>query len=99
MPVALDPPEHPDAWRVVVEAPGLVAGARPEAPAARVRLRLLVRDDGVVAEVTVAVPSGRPDLDAAAASAARAWRFLPARRDGVPIASVVLVWVAFVTGP
>jgi protein TonB len=84
---------------VIVEAPGLTASARPEAPAARVRLRLLVREDGSVAEVTVAVSSGRADLDAAAASAARSWRFLPARRDGVAIASAVLIWVAFVIGP
>jgi protein TonB len=99
VPVVLDPPKHPDAWRIVVETPGLAAGARPAADAARVRLRVLVRDDGTVGDVTIAVSSGRPDLDAAAAAAARGWRFQPARRDGAAIASAVLVWVAFVMAP
>jgi protein TonB len=99
IPVALDPPRHPDAWRIVVESPGLTAEVRPEGLAARVRLRLHVRDDGAVERVEVAVSSGRPELDAAAATAARAWRFLPARRDGIPIASTVLIWVAFVMPP
>jgi TonB family protein len=99
VPIVLDPPRHPDAWRIVVETPGLAAGARPVADAARVRLRVLVRDDGTVGDVTIAVSSGRPDLDAAAAGAARGWRFQPARRDGVAIASAVLIWVAFVMAP
>lgn len=99
VPVTLEPPRHPDAWRVVVESPGLAAEVRPEGLTARVRLRLRVGDDGAVERVDIAVSSGRPDLDAAAATAAKAWRFLPARRDGVAIASAVLIWVAFVIGP
>lgn len=99
VPVTLDPPRHPDAWRVVVESPGLTAEVRPEGLTARVRLRLRLRDDGAVEHVEIAVSSGRPELDAAAAAAARTWRFLPARRDGVAIASAVLIWVAFVIGP
>ena len=82
-----------------METPGLAAEARPEQVSARVRLRLLVREDGAVGRVEIAVPSGRPELDAAAAAAAALWRFLPARRDGAPIASVVLIWVAFVSVP
>lgn len=96
IPISLDPPAHPDAWQVVVEAPGLTSGARAEGVTARLRLRLVVREDGTVGDVTVIVPSGRPALDARAASAARAWRFLPARSDGAPIASAVLVWVSFI---
>lgn len=99
VPVTLRPPQHPDAWRVVVETPGLAAEARAEQLAARVRLRLLVREDGAVGRVEVVVPSGRPGLDSAAAEAAAGWRFLPARRDGVPIASIVLIWVSFVVVP
>lgn len=99
VPIALDPPRHPRAWHVVVEGPGLAAGVRPEEVTARVRLRLAVGDDGTVADVQVAVSSGRSDLDAAAVAAARGWRFLPARRDGVPIASTVLIWVTFVVEP
>jgi protein TonB len=94
--VRLDPPAHPDAWRVVVEAPGLISGARSEGVTARVRLRVVVTEDGGVGGVTVIVSSGRAALDAAAVAAARTWRFLPARRDGAPIASAVLVWVSFV---
>jgi TonB family protein len=99
VPIALDPPRHPGAWHVVVETPGLAAGVRPEQVTARVRLRLAVGDDGSVADVQVAVPSGRGDLDAAAVAAARGWRFHPARRDGVAIASTVLIWVTFVVEP
>ncbi len=99
VPVSLPPPRHPDATRVIVEAPGLVAAARPEAPTARVRLRLLVTEEGGVGRVEVVASSGRPELDAAAADAARSWRFLPARRDGVAIASHALIWVAFVVEP
>ncbi len=99
VPVALDPPPHPGVWHVVVETPGLVAEAQPAQASARVRLRLLVREDGSVGRVEVAVSSGRPELDGAAAAAARSWRFLPARRDGSAIASTVLIWVSFVVGP
>ena len=99
VPILLEPPRHPLAWRVVVETPGLVAEARPEHVTARVRLRLLVRVDGTVGAVEVATTSGRADLDAAAAAAARTWRFAPARRDGEPMESRVLIWVAFVLEP
>jgi protein TonB len=99
VPLSLPPPQHPLAWRVVVEAPGLVAEARPEAAAARVRLRFLVHADGTVGAVEVVASSGRADLDAAAVAAARGWRFAPARRDGVPVVSRVLIWVAFILGP
>jgi protein TonB len=64
-----------------------------------VRLRIHLRDDGSVERVSVAVASGHPEFDAAAAQAARSWRFAPARRDGTPIPSVVLIWIAFVMEP
>jgi protein TonB len=99
VPVSLEPPRHPGALRVVVEIPGLSAEARLEPASARVRLRLHVQADGAVGRVSIAVPSGHPDIDGAAALAARSWRFLPARRDGTPIASVVLIWVAFLPEP
>jgi TonB family protein len=99
VPVSVEPPKHPGAFRVVVEVPGLSAGVRIEAASARVRLRLHLRSDGGVEDVSIAVPSGYPDLDGIAAQAARSWRFLPARRDGAAITSVVLIWVAFVMGP
>ncbi|MDR7532433.1 MAG: TonB family protein [Armatimonadota bacterium] len=99
VPVDLAPPHYPGPSRMVVEAPGVVASARVEPADARVRLRLVVLADGTVGSVAVALSSGRADLDAAALRAARAWRFLPARRDGVPVDSVVLIWVLFTAAP
>jgi protein TonB len=95
----MEPPRHPGAFRVIVETPGLAAEARPEVDSARVRLRIHLLEDGRVDGVSIAVPSGRPDLDTLAARAARSWQFLPARRDGAPIRSVVLVWVSFLMAP
>lgn len=99
VPVDLSPPKHLLPYRMVVDAPGLAATARLEAVEARVRLRVTVRADGTVGRVEIAVPSGRPEMDAAALEAARQWRFLPARRNDEPIESVALIWVAFVVGP
>jgi len=99
VPVDLAPPPHPHPYQMVVEAPGVVSAARLKGVEARVRLRLLVRSDGTVGRAEVAVASGRPELDAAAVAAALGWRFLPARRDGEPIASVALIWVAFTAPP
>jgi protein TonB len=99
VPLALTPPRHPVPYQMVVDAPGIAAAARLKGVEARVRLRLLVRSDGAVGRAEVAVPSSRPELDAAALGAAMSWRFLPARRDGEPIDSVVLIWVAFVSSP
>jgi len=98
IPVRTDPPRHPLAFRVTVEVPGLAAAVRPDG-AIRVRLRVDVREDGTVARASVTVSSGRQDLDGAAVRAAQSWQFVPAKRDGSPIASVVLVWVAFVMEP
>lgn len=99
VPVELTPPKHPQPYRMVVDAPGLASAARLEAVEARVRLRLVVRADGNVARVEIAASSGRAELDEAALDAARHWRFLPARRNGEPVDSVALIWVAFVVGP
>ena len=86
-------------YQMIVEAPGIGASARLKGVDARVRLRLLVRADGTVGRTEIAVHSGRPELDAAALEAAVRWRFLPARRDGDPIESIVLIWVTFTSGP
>lgn len=97
--VSVIPPRHPFPYKMVVEAPGVSATIRLEPVEARVRLRILVRVDGTVGTVEIAVASSRPDLDAAAVDAAKGWRFLPARRDGHPIESIALVWLAFTAGP
>ncbi len=99
VPVSVTPPRHPLPYQMVVEAPGVSATARLQTVEARVRLRVLVRADGTVGRVEVAVASGRPELDTAAVDAAKGWRFLPARRDGQAVESIALIWVAFTTGP
>lgn len=99
LPVTLTAPRHPTPYQMIVEAPGITSRARLQGVEARLRLRLLVRADGTVGRIEIAIPSGRPELDAAAVEAAARWRFLPARRDGDPIESIVLIWVTFTSGP
>ena len=64
-----------------------------------VLLRVHVRADGSVAEVTVAQSSGFSQLDDSALQTVRgSWRFVPARLDGVPVESWVEVPIRFVLG-
>jgi protein TonB len=81
-------------------------GTNPEPPypiAARrlglegtVILRVVVAPDGSPREVSVLRSSGHDVLDESAASTVRSrWRFLPARRDGVPIEDSVQVPIRF----
>lgn len=99
VPVDLPPPRHPLPYQMIVDPPGVVSAVRLKGVEARVRLRLLIRADGSVGRAEVATPSGRPELDEAALGAATAWRFLPARRGGVPIESLALIWVVFTSNP
>jgi TonB family protein len=78
----------------VVEGATLLGTNRPPAypPEARargltgvVRLQIEVDTAGRVASVRVTGSSGYAVLDEAARVAALAWRFLPARRDGIPV--------------
>ena len=60
-------------------------------------LRVQVRDDGSVATVELARSSGFAMLDESASRTVREnWRFLPARVDGIPVASWVEVPIRFV---
>jgi protein TonB len=62
-----------------------------------VLLRVQVRVDGTVAEVQIAQSSGSALLDDSALQTVRdSWRFIPARRDGVPVESWVEVPIRFV---
>lgn len=62
-----------------------------------VLLRVHVRKDGTVADVELAHSSGFSMLDDAATRTVRgSWRFVPARVDGVPVASWVEVPIRFV---
>lgn len=69
--------------------------ARRRGEQGRVLLRVNVSADGQPIEVDVAQTSGYPTLDAAAQSAVRGWRFIPAMQAGTPIAAVADVPVRF----
>jgi periplasmic protein TonB len=81
-------------------------GVNPEPPyplAARrlglegtVVLRVVVASDGSPVSVAVLQSSGHAVLDASAADTVRAkWRFVPARRNGVPVEDTVQVPIRF----
>jgi len=62
----------------------------------RVWLAVVVRPDGRPATVTITQSSGHRLLDETAADTVRSrWRFLPARRDGVPVESTVTFPIRF----
>lgn len=61
-------------------------------------LRVRVLADGSVGEIVVDRSAGHADLDAAAVSAVKRWRFEPARRGGEPVAVWVLVPIRFTLG-
>lgn len=48
-------------------------------------LELLIQPDGTVSEITVRTSSGFARLDASALAAVKKWRYVPAKRAGVPI--------------
>lgn len=89
-------PEYPG-LRVTVEPGAGFSSAAATRPEGRLRVRLLVRADGTVGAVELLVSSGDAELDRAAVSALSSWRFEPARRDGQPVDSYYVVWVAFRT--
>jgi len=104
------PPPPPAAPRAAVyRAPERVAerGSAPVYPLrarrlgleGRLILRLEVAADGSVAEVAVLESSGQAILDEAAVEAARTWVFVPARRDGRPVAGTIRVPVSFALRP
>jgi protein TonB len=61
----------------------------------RVRVRVLVGENGNVQEVTLDRSSGESALDESALEAVRTWRFEPARRNGVPVRAWAIVPVEF----
>lgn len=85
-------------------APRLLFNAPPIYPAqaqqqgwrGRVLLTLRITAEGHVERVSVAQSSGYPVLDAAAASAARGWRFAPALRGGRSVPMDIDVPIDFV---
>lgn len=61
----------------------------------RVKVRVLVGENGRPQEVTVGESSGESSLDQAALEAVREWRFAPAKRNGVAVRAWAIVPVEF----
>jgi protein TonB len=61
----------------------------------RVRLRVLVGEDGRPQDAAVGTSSGDAGLDQAALDAVREWRFEPAKRNGVPVRAWCIVPITF----
>jgi protein TonB len=85
------------------EIPATIHSPRPEYPAAalaagiegRVVLRIDLSRRGEVTEAVVTTSSGHASLDEAARRAVRQWRFEPAARLGLPVATAIAVPVTF----
>lgn len=76
-------------------SPAYPASALRSNETGTVLLRARVGADGVPIEVDVVGHSGSRDLDRAAASAVRQWRFTPAQRNGQPVEASVDVPITF----
>jgi len=59
--------------------------AKKDGAVGRVEVSFLVTENGEVRDVVVVVSTGSP-LDQAVVEAVRSWKYVPARRNGVPIA-------------
>lgn len=95
---------RPAAARITEPRPLASRNPQPEYPrdaqrrgqSGRVLLRVDVAADGTATNVDFVQRSGSPDLDRAAMNAVRKWQFVPAKRNGKPVASSVNVPVDFV---
>ncbi|MDR0225477.1 MAG: energy transducer TonB [Burkholderiaceae bacterium] len=80
-------------------APFYPPEARQLGQQGRVVVRVLVDEQGKVAEAVVKESSGHPLLDQAALAAARGWSFTPGRRHGMPEAMWARVPIHFTLDP
>jgi protein TonB len=107
-PAPADPaPAVPAAPEPVVVPPRIDASYRgnvapPYPPTSRrlgeegtVLLRVFVREDGTVGEVTLSRSSGFPRLDRSAIDTVRRWKLIPARRGNTPFATWYTLPLAF----
>lgn len=76
----------------IPEYPSLARSRRWEG---EVLLRVYVKDDGHCGDLSVQTSSGHEELDQAALEAVKHWRFIPAKRGEVSIASWVTVPISF----
>ncbi|MGD0416473.1 MAG: energy transducer TonB [Terriglobales bacterium] len=68
--------------------------ARKEHQEGTVVLQMVVGSDGLPRDIKVA-RSLSPELDEAATVAVRQWKFVPATKDGAPVAVLISVEVSF----
>jgi TonB family protein len=104
-PVRLVPPrvitsagtDYPvEAFRLAVTRQELGSNLVIQGTEGSVRVRALVRADGVPDAVEVTASSGSAILDRAAAEAVRRWVFAPATRNGVPVDAYVTFTIRYV---
>lgn len=62
----------------------------------KVMLEVQVQADGLPSRVSISKSSGYPRLDNAALDAVKHWKFVPAKRAGIPIAATVIIPMPFV---
>lgn len=89
------PPLTREVSIVHAPAPAYPATAMAEKHEGRVMLKLLVRETGRAAEVSVEQSSGYSELDAAAVAAVEQWQFSPGQQGSRPVASWIMVPVQF----
>ncbi|MDD5249839.1 MAG: energy transducer TonB [Rhodocyclaceae bacterium] len=90
----VSPPRY-DAAYFDNPAPAYPPAARRRRIEGTVLLDVVVGADGRPSAVAVAVSSGEEQLDCAALTAVRTWRFVPARRGTEPVAAQVRVPLRF----
>jgi protein TonB len=88
-------PPRPVAGMETNRAPDYPEIARRRGEQGRVLLRVSVSADGTPLGVTVLDTSGHPSLDAAALTAVRQWRFIPATQAGHSVTAFADVPVRF----
>lgn len=97
------PPAPPVNTGVSIPASYAASNRKPDYPALSRRyeeqgtvvLQVLVKADGTAGEVKLKSSSGHPLLDKSAMSTVQSWRFIPAIRDGKPVAEWYPVPITF----
>jgi len=88
-------PPRPVAGMDTNRAPVYPELSRRRGEQGRVLLRVNVSTDGMPLEVAIVDTSGHPGLDAAALTAIRQWRFVPAMQAGRPVPAEADVPIRF----
>jgi protein TonB len=94
---------HAEAHKVPSIFPYVINGPPPVYPpdarskgwTGKVKVRVLITEQGTVKDANIAASSGHESLDAAALKAVLRWLFHPAYRDGHPVVAWVAVPVVF----